>query len=346
MASNKIINERALTVLKAIVQRHIRDGQPVGSKAVVEDTAIALSSATIRNIMADLEDAGYLHSPHTSAGRVPTNQAYRLFVDTLLTVQPLAENAVKQLRQTLQSETDPNTLVERTSSLLSSITKLAGMVTVPKHEHFSLRQVEFLPLSANRILAIFVFNNSEVQNHVIATERTYSPSELQQAGNYLTQNFSGKDLAEIRQDILNAIRHDREKMKSIMSSAMDIVEKAFVKDEEKDYVLAGESNLLMMAEQAGIDRIRSLFEVLNQKRDILHLLDGCLEADGVKIFIGKESGYAALDDCSMVTAPYTSQGKTVGVLGVIGPTRMDYDYVISAVDVTAKLLSAALSDTE
>jgi heat-inducible transcriptional repressor len=346
MASIKIINERALTVLKAIVQRHIRDGQPVGSKAVVEDTAIALSSATIRNIMAELEEAGYLHSPHTSAGRVPTTQAYRLFVDTLLTVQPLGENTVKQLRQTFHAETDPSTLVERTSSLLSSITKMAGMVTVPKREHFSLRQVEFLALSANRVLAIFVFNNREVQNHIIATERAYSPSELQQASNYLTQNFAGKDLAEIRQDILNTIRHDREKMQSIMSSAMDIVEKAFVKDEKKDYVLAGESNLLMMAEQAGIDRIRSLFEVLTQKRDILHLLDGCLESDGVKIFIGKESGYAVLDDCSMVTAPYTSQGKTVGVLGVIGPTRMDYDYVISAVDVTAKLLSAALTEAE
>lgn len=346
MKSSKVINERALTVLKAIVQRYIRDGQPVGSKAVVEDTAIALSSATIRNIMSDLEDAGLLHSPHTSAGRVPTTQAYRLFVDTLLTVQPLAKNQVKQLQQTLQSDVEPSALVEKASSLISNITKLTGVVTVPKRERFTVRQVEFLGLTGNRLLAIFVFNNREVQNHIIHAERAYSPQELQQAGNYLTQHFAGKDLASMRQDILNAIRTDRERMQNIMSSAMEIVEKAFVNDEEKDYVLTGESNLLMMAEQAGIDRIRSLFETLTQKRDILHLLDGCLASDGIKIFIGNESGYDALDDCSLVTAPYASQGKIVGVLGVIGPTRMDYDHVISAVDVTAKLLSAALTESE
>jgi heat-inducible transcriptional repressor len=342
--NEKSINERALAILKAIVERYIREGQPVGSKALAEDTAIALSSATIRNIMSDLEASGYLRSPHTSAGRIPTVQGYRLFVDSLLTVQPLEKFQVQQLRKKLNYNAEPTALVETASSMLSSITKLAGVVTLPKHEHFALRQIEFLPLTNNRVLVVLVLNDREIQNRVICTEKAYSLSELQQAGNYLTQTFAGKDLFEIRQEILGTIGNDREHMKAILQSTTEIVEKAFEKKEERDYVLAGESNLLALAEEAGIGRLRSLFEALTKKGDILHLLDACLRTEEMQIFIGMESGYEVFDDCSIVSAPYSVEGKIVGVLGVIGPTRMDYDRVISAVDVTAKLLSAALSD--
>lgn len=338
------ISERALTILKTIIERYIRDGQPVGSKALAEEAAICLSPATIRNIMADLEDAGYLHSPHISAGRVPTAQGYRLFVDTLLTVQPLQEAQIKQLREKLHPDIEPATLVESASALLSSITRLAGVVTLPRRERHILRHAEFLSLSNNRILAILVINDREVQNQIIYTDRQYNESELQQAGNYLTQVFLGKDLLEIHQALLTAMQNDRDNLQNIMHSVMAITEKAFEKEPREGYVIAGEGNLIALAEEAGIGRLRSLFEALTQKRAILHLLDGCLSSDGIQIFIGKESGNEVFDACSIVTAPYLAAGKVVGVLGVIGPTRMAYPHVISAVDVTARLLSAALSD--
>jgi heat-inducible transcriptional repressor len=337
-------NDRALAILKTVVEKYIREGQPVGSKALAEESAIGLSSASIRNIMADLEDAGYLHSPHTSAGRIPTSEGYRLFVNTLLTVQPLELNQINQLRSKLNSNVESSALVESASNLLSSVTKLAGIVTVPRREHFTLRHVEFLQLSQNRVLAILVFNDREIQNRIIYTDRLYTASELQQAGNFVTQMYAGKSLPDIRQDLVGAIRTERERMRTILHTAMDIAEKAFEEENQESCIIAGETNLIALAEEAGIDRLRSLFEALNQKRDILHLLDGCLTNDGVQIFIGKESGHEVLDECSIVTAPYSSEGKVVGVLGVIGPTRMAYDHVISAVDVTAKLLSAALSE--
>lgn len=342
--NEKPINERALAILKTIIERYIRDGQPVGSKILAEESSIALSPATIRNIMSDLEDAGYLRSPHTSAGRIPTVQGYRVFVDTLITTQPLGEFQVQQLKEKLHANAEPSALVGTASALLSNITKLAGVVTVPRREHVTLRQVEFLALSQQRILAVLVFSDREVQNRIIYTERQYSASELQQAGNFLTQAYAGKGLIEIRQALIQSMQNDRENMQTIMQTAMDIAGKAFQDEKNEDLVVAGEANLLALAEQAGINRLRSLFEALTQKRDILHLLDECLRNEGVKIFIGQESGYEVLDDCSVVTAPYCAEGKIIGVLGVIGPTRMDYDRVIAAVDVTAKLLSAALSE--
>ena len=342
----KPINDRALGVLKALIERYIREGQPIGSKAIAEDSKVGmgLSPASIRNIMADLEEAGYLRSPHTSAGRIPTEQGYRLFVNNLLTVQPLAVQQRQIIQNKLRSDVEASVLVETASSLLSQITQLAGVVTLPKREHFTLRQIEFLQLSANRILVVIILNDREIQNRIIVTDKIYSASELQQAGNYLTQQFAGKDWLEIRSQIFLDIAHDREDMQKILHSATDIVEKAFADESEKNYVLAGESNLLTLAEEAGVGKLRSLFATLNQKRTILDLLDACLRTEGVQIFIGQESGYHDFNDCSIITAPYSAEGKVLGMLAVIGPTRMAYDRVISAVDVTAKLLSAALSE--
>lgn len=345
---NPVINERALLILKAIIKRYIRDGQPVGSKAIAEDTSpeMALSSATIRNIMADLENAGYLRSPHTSAGRIPTVQGYRLFVDTLITAQPLPDYEIRQLKEKLRPNAETSALVETASSWLSNMTKLAGLVTLPKRERATLRQIEFLPLAPDRdrVLTILVFNDLEIQNRVIYTDRPYAPAELETAGNYLTQTFAGKGLMEIRQALVNAMATDRDSMRSIMQNVMNIAGKVFTEESEEDYVLAGQSNLIGLAEEAGLNRLQSLFEALSHKRDILHLFDQCLKTDGVQIFIGQESGYEVFDSCSIVTKAYSVEGNVVGVLGVIGPTRMAYDRVISAVDITAKLLSAALSE--
>lgn len=341
---NKPINDRSLAILKAIVERYIRDGQPVGSKAIAEETTMALSPATIRNIMADLEDLGYLHSPHTSAGRVPTSQGYRLFVNSLLTMRPLDEVQLHEWRERLSPETEASTLVETASTMLSSITQLAGLVTIPKREHFTLTHVEFLPLSGNRVLTILVLNGREVQNRIIHTHRAYTVSELQQAGNFLTQSYAGKDLSEIRQELLHLMHLDQLNMQAIMQTVNEIADKAFLTESERDYVVAGTANLVTLAEDAGIGRLQTLLTALTQKRDILHLFDECSTATGIQIFIGQESGHQVLDDCSLVTAPYSVDGKIIGVLGVIGPTRMAYGRVISVVDVTAKLLSAALSD--
>ncbi len=341
----KHINDRSMTILKVIVERYIRDGQPVGSKAIAEETTMALSSATIRNIMADLEEAGYLHSPHTSAGRVPTSQGYRLFVNNLLTVRPLADVQLREWRKKLNPETEPSALVETASTMLSTITQLAGLVTVPKREHFALTHIEFLPLSGNRVLTILVFNGREVQNRIIHTHRAYTASELQQAGNFLTQTYAGKDLTEIRQELLHLMHQDQTHLQTIMQTVNEIADKAFLNETTSDYVMAGAANLVSLAEAAGIDRLQSLLTALTQKRDILHLFDACSSASGIQIFIGQESGYQVLDDCSLVTAPYSVDDKVIGVLGVIGPTRMAYERVISVVDMTAKLLSAALSDS-
>lgn len=340
----KPINDRALQILKIIVERYIREGQPVGSKSLAEQNVMSLSSASIRNIMADLEEAGYLHSPHTSAGRVPTIQGYRLFVDSLLTVQPLQQIEVQQLESQLGAANDLHSLVASASNMLSMVTQLAGIVTLPRRQQLTLRQVEFLPLSAKRILVVLVTNEYEVQNRIINIDRTYSASELQQAGNFLTHHFAGKELTDIRQALYSAMQNDRKNVEQMMQPVMEMADKAFTEEERMDYVLVGEANLFSVADEVGIKGLRSLFEAFNQKRDILHLLDQCLNAQGVQIFIGEESGYQAFDTCSLVTAPYHAGGKIVGVLGVIGPTRMPYERVISAVDITSKLLSAVMAE--
>jgi heat-inducible transcriptional repressor len=343
--SEPIINERAQHLLKVLVERYIRDGQPVGSRTLAEETALGLSSATIRNVLADLEDHGYLRSPHTSAGRVPTAKGYRLFVDSLLTMQPLDQTALVQFKQQLKLDQNVSELAATASNLLSDVTRMAGLVMLPKRERLLLRHVEFLPLSENRVLVILVFNEHEVQNRVIYTDRIYSPSELQQAANYLTAIYAGQNISQIRQQLLNAMQTDREDISHLMQTAIEVANKALTKpaSSDQDYVLAGQSHLLELADEGGVMRLRQIFEAFTQKRDILHLLDQCLSAEGLQIYIGEESGYAALDECSIVTAPYSLQGKTVGVLGVIGPTRMSYDRIIPIVDVTAKLLSAALN---
>lgn len=340
------LTERAQYLFKALVERHIRDGQPVGSRTLARDSKLNLSPATIRNVMADLEELGLIQSPHTSAGRVPTAQGYRFFVDSLLTIKPLDEGELRSLKAQFEQGEDPSRLLSAASSLLSDITSLAGVVMLPRREQVALRQIEFLALSDSRVLVILVVNEREVQNRIIHTTRRYSSSELTQAANFINEHFAGRTLREVRNRLIKQMQADREDMDRLMRSALEMAQQAFSEDEnEDDYLMAGETNLMSYAEMSDMKRLRQLFEAFGTKRDILHLLDQSLAADGLQIFIGNEAGHEALDVCSVVTSPYTVGDQVVGVLGVIGPTRMAYGRVIPIVDVTARLLGAALKPT-
>jgi len=339
------VNQRAQQILKILVERYIQDGLPIGSKTIAEEYALGLSPATIRNILADLEEAGYLSSPYTSAGRIPTSQGYRLFVNGLLTAKPLDEVDVTALQHQLNPDMALSNLLQSASTVLSSLTQLTGIVALPRRNKIQLRQVEFLPLSGNRVLVILVLNNREVQNRIIYSDRVYSQSELQQTANYLNTHFVGKDLIAIRQDISVALREDRDNMALLLQAAIEVANKVFIQPDgqDKDYLIAGQNNLLNYSREANFEQLRSIFDAISQKQEILNLLDHALEAEGMQIFIGKESGYQVFDDCSIITQSYSVDGQLVGSLGVIGPTRMPYERVISAVDITAKLLSAALN---
>jgi len=339
-----LLNERSLQLLKTLIERYISDGQPVGSRVLSKDSDLKLSPATIRNVMADLEDLGLIHSPHTSAGRVPTVSGYRLFVDSLLTVKPLELREVNRLQESLSAIGDQSQALGTASRLLSELTQMAGVVTLPKREILFLRHIEFLPLSHSRVLVIFVTNEQEVHNKIIHTSRLFSPAELQQAANYLNSIYSGRSLSSVRDAVLQELQDDREQMNQLMLDAIRMAQLAFEPDDKKeDFVLSGETNLMGFSELSDRDRLRTLFEAFSQKQGVIHLLDQCMKADGVQIFIGEESGYQAFDHCSLVTSSYSVSDEVVGVLGVIGPTRMAYEKIIPYVDVTAKLLGAALN---
>ncbi|MEM9384567.1 MAG: heat-inducible transcriptional repressor HrcA [Pseudomonadota bacterium] len=344
---NPELSERARRLLKTLVESHIREGQPVGSRTLSRNSDLSLSAATVRNVMVDLEEMGYVDSPHTSAGRVPTAKAYRLFVDTLVTVSPPDQLELDRLQRALDPDlASRDQLADSASSLLSDITHLAGIVSLPVTRHASLRQIEFLPLSGSRILAILVINSKEVQNRILQLDREYSESELRRAANYLNEQFAGKDLMQVRQALIEELQTARDSMNAAMLDAIQIAHRALDGGEQAstggDYVLAGQTNLMGFQELSSTERLRELFEAFTRKQDVLHLLDQSLTADGVQIFIGQESGHNFLDGCSVVSAPYTLDGEVVGVLGVIGPTRMAYQRVIPIVDITARLFGAAL----
>jgi heat-inducible transcriptional repressor len=341
------LTERAQQLLKVLVERYIREGEPVGSRTLSRDSGMELSPASIRNVMADLEEMGFVASPHTSAGRVPTVKGYRFFVDTLLTMKPLEQQEVRLLRQQFASEeTNPQSLLASASGMLSAITHMTGVVTLPRREHIAWRHIEFVKLSETRVLVILVVNEGEVQNRVLQLDRSYDATALQQISNYLNTHFAGKDIHTVRAELLNELHRTRENMNNLMLAAISMAEKVFDvrgRDENRSYVMAGETNLMEWAELSDVEKLRRLFDAFNRKRDILQLLDKCIAAQGVQIFIGEESGYQVLDECSVVTAPYKVDDQVVGVLGVIGPTRMAYERVIPIVDMTARLLTAALN---
>jgi heat-inducible transcriptional repressor len=341
------LTERAQHILKVLVEGYIRDGHPVGSRTLAKRSGLDLSAATIRNVMADLEESGYIRAPHTSAGRIPTSQGYRLFVDSLVQVKPLESVALDHLQGQFNASQDANTLVQSASTMLSKITSLTGLVTIPRHAPSSIRQVEFLRLSDKQVLVILVLSRNEVQNRIIQLDDDISSAELQQAANFLNECLVGKDVHSARKTLLEEMRQHRKDMNALMMSAIELGEMAFARDDgsEDDYVIAGETNLMGYDDLSDIDKLRELFSAFTRKRDILELLDKSIQAEGVQIFIGSESGYEVFGDCSLVTAPYSMGDDQLGVLGVIGPKRMPYESVIPVVDVTSRLLSIALSSS-
>lgn len=336
------ITEKAQYLLKSLVECYIREGQPVGSRLLAERSEISVSPATVRNIMADLEEKGFVRSPHTSAGRIPTVRGYRFFVDSLITMEPLDNSDLQNLSRQLDPDMSSQELVELASGMLSEITSMAGIVTIPRRDQVILRHVEFLPLNDNRVLVILVLDDHEVQNRVIYTRESYTEAQLKEASNYINQCFTGRTLPSIRRELISSMQHDRRNMDSLMQTTLEVAGQAFESEQEGDYVLAGQENLFELAEHRALEDIRNLFKAISLKGDILHLLDRCMHTDGVQLFIGQESGYEVFDECSLVTSPYQVDGELVGALGVIGPTRMAYDRVIPIVDATARVLSAAL----
>jgi len=336
------LDARSRSLLRTLIAQYITEGQPVGSRTLAKSSGLDVSPATIRNIMADLEEAGLVAAPHTSAGRVPTSQGYRVFVDSLLEMRPLGEPEVDQLRRELPTDASTPDLLGSATSLLSEMTHFVGVVSVPRREEFPFRHIDFLALDGNRVLVILVFTDGQVQNRVIATQHAYGASELEQVANYLNMNFTGMRIDEIRARLLREMRDERARLNSLLSAAVEVAEQAFQSSPDNDMLVAGQTNLMGKQDVADVDRLRELFEAFQRKRDLLQLLERCSSAEGVRLFIGEESGFAALDTYSLVTAPYGVGGRVLGVLGVIGPTRMAYERVIPVVQATAQIISGAL----
>jgi heat-inducible transcriptional repressor len=337
-----MLNERAQSLLKTLVERYIAEGQPVGSRALSRFSGLELSPASIRNIMADLEEMGFIASPHTSAGRIPTARGYRLFVDTLLTVRPLAEVEINQLEGQMQAGT-VDRIVSSASHILSDLTNFAGVVLAPKHRSAAFRHLEFLSLSDKRVLLIIVTPEGDVQNRILFTDRSYSPSELTEATNFVNQHYAGLHFDEIRSRIHNELKQLHADMSGLMAAALEAGSQA-VSDPVENVVISGERHLLDVEDlSSNMARLRQLFGLFDKKTELLKLLDLSSRANGVQIFIGNETGLVPLDECSVVTSSYEVDGQVVGTVGVIGPTRMAYERIIPIVDITAKLLSSALS---
>jgi heat-inducible transcriptional repressor len=294
--------------------------------------------------MSDLEQLGFIASPHTSAGRVPTQKGYRLFVDSLLTVQPLGSQAVQQLKSGLSSP-NPNELINSAADMLSQLTQFAGLVMIPKRKRIAFKHLEFLPLSETRILVIIVTSDGNVQNRIILADKPYSSSELTQASNYFNSHYAGQTFEEVQQNLHSELQQMQSDMNRLMSAAL-AASSSQAKGDKDGVIIAGERNLLQVDElSTNVTSLRKLFELFERRTSLMQLLDNSQHAEGIQIFIGGESGYLALDECSMITAPYEADGQVVGTLGVIGPTRMAYERVIPIVDVTAKLLSNALNNS-
>ena len=347
MASSPVhsLDSRSRSLLRSLIARYIAEGQPVGSRTLAKSSGLDVSPATIRNILADLEEAGLIAAPHTSAGRVPTAQGYRVFVDSLLEMRPLGEPQVEQLRRELPTAAATPALLGSASTLLSEMTRFVGVVSVPKHDEFPFRHIDFVALDANRVLVILVFTDGQVQNRVIETQHAYTPGELEQTANFLNSHYAGLRLEEIRMRLLREMRDEGARLNRLLASAVEVAQAAFQSPADNDMLVSGQTNLMGVHEATDVDRLRDLFDAFQRKRDLLQLLERCSRAEGVRLFIGEESGFAALDGYSLVTAPYGVGGRVLGVLGVIGPTRMAYERVIPVVAATAQLISGALNRT-
>ena len=333
---------RARHLLRTLIARYIQDGEPVGSQTLARVAGLEVSPATIRNILGDLEDLGLLASPHTSAGRVPTAHGYRVFVDSLLQMQPPGEGELARLRQELAGGGSTQALLGSASELLSAMSHFVGVVSAPRREQFAFRQIDFVALDGRRVLAILVFADNEVQNRVIETRQEVAPGQLEQVANYLNAHFVGLPMGEIRTRLLLELRDARSELEQLLAHSIELAEQA-LQPAADDMLVAGQTRLMGVQDLSDLERLRELFELFSSKREILQLLERTIQAPGVRIFIGEETGMMPLQGVSLVTAPYTANGQVLGVLGVIGPKRMAYDRVIPLVQATADVLGAAFS---
>jgi heat-inducible transcriptional repressor len=335
-----MLDKRAQLLLKTLVERYIAEGQPIGSRTLSKYSGLDLSPATIRNVMSDLEELGFIASPHTSSGRIPTPAGYRFFVDTLLVVKHLESGELRELEGQIHPD-NPQRVIHSASQLLSQLTQFAGVVMTPRRA-VTFKQIEFLKLSEKRVLLIVVTPEGDVQNRILFTERDFTPSELIEAANYLNQNYSGQSFEDVRSRLHTELRDLRQDLTKLMSAALE-AGNALAEGSEQ-YVVSGERNLFAVHDLSqDVGRLKQLLELFERKTSLLKILDLSLRGQGVQVFIGGESGVNAPDDVSVVTSPYKVNGEVVGTVGVIGPTRMAYERVVPIVDITAKLLSSALS---
>jgi heat-inducible transcriptional repressor len=331
-----MLDDRAKLLLKALVERYIADGQPVGSRTLSRASGIELSPATIRNVMSDLEALGLIVSPHTSAGRIPTARGYRLFVDTMLT----SDREQLQAPQLLADQ--PQKVIANAAHLLSDLSHFVGVVIAPRRSSV-FRHIEFLRLSEKRFLVIIVSPEGDVQNRVLFTEADYTQSQLIEAANYLNQHFSGMAIEQVREKLLLEVESLRGEIATLMQAAVQVSTEALTQVQD-DVVISGERNLLSVSDfSSDMGNLRRAFDLFEQKAQLVRLLDISAQAEGVRIYIGGESQIVPMEELSVVSAPYEVDGQVVGTLGVIGPTRMAYDRMIQIVDITSKLVSNALS---
>ena len=331
-----MLDERAKMLMKALVERYIADGQPVGSRTLSRASGMELSPATIRNVMSDLEDLGLIASPHTSAGRIPTARGYRLFVDTMLTVH------AGQFSMHSLAPDQPQKVISNAAQMLSSLSQFVGVVIAPKRSS-AFRHIEFMRLSEKRVLVIIVSPDGDVQNRVIYTEVDFQQNQLIEAANFLNSNYVGLDIDQVRDRVLAEVESLRSEIASLMQAAV-VVSKEAITDTQEEVIISGERNLLSVSDfSSDMGNLRRAFELFEQKAQLMRLLDSTGQAEGVRIFIGGESKVVPFEELSIVSSPYEVDGRVVGTLGVIGPTRMAYDRMIQIVDITSKLVSNALS---
>ena len=336
-------SHRARRILSAIVDKYIQEGIPIGSKSLSLADNIGLSPASIRNVMSDLEELGFIASPYTSSGRVPTSKGYRFFIDSLLKLQPVEAIELETIKKRVNPhESNSRELAISVSNTLSAITKLAGIVTIPKQQVTRLKEIDFIQLSEKRILAIIVMNETEVENRILQMSRDYSKDELKHASNYLNTHYKGRSLSYIKKHLINELVQTKESVNSLMSDLIDIADQVLDFDESDEYIVAGQRRLMDFHELSDIKKLRQLFDAFKEKQQLLELLDKSMSTNGIQIFIGEESGYQMFDNCTLITSPYTTEEGAIGVLGVIGPTRIAYQKVIPIVDITAKLLGKSL----
>ncbi len=330
-----MLDDRAKLLLKALVERYIAEGQPVGSRTLSRASGLELSPATIRNVMSDLEALGLIASPHTSAGRVPTARGYRVFVDTMLTVQR------EQLATPSLAPDQPQKVIANAAHLLSNLSQFVGVVMAPRRTSV-FRHIEFLRLSERRYLVIIVSPDGDVQNRVVFTESDYTQAELIEAANFLNANYAGMAIEQVRERLKSEVESLRSEIAALMQTAVQAGSEAM--SEQDEVVISGERNLLAVSDfSSDMSHLRRAFELFEQKTQLMRLLDISSQAAGVRIFIGGESQVVPFEELSIVSAPYKVDGQVVGTVGVIGPTRMPYDRMIQIVDITSKLVSNALS---